>query len=65
MNKVQQKDEFDIKWRRWNRYWDLTIKYWEIGDTLRQEFPERMSESAKKSAEIWLDSGLVKCKHER
>lgn len=64
MNKVQQKDERDIRWEKMIRYWDLSNKRWEITKTMWKEYPERMMESTKNLAEYCLRSGLVKCRHE-
>lgn len=64
MNKVQQKDQLDIKWKKMERYWDLIFKYSELRDTLWFEYPERMSESIKKFVRYCLASGFVKCRHE-
>ena len=64
MPKNLSKNEFDIKWDKMMRYWDLISKYGEIRDTLWHEYPERMSESTKKLARYCLDSGYIKCKHE-
>lgn len=64
MKKIKQKDERDIRWEKFMRYLDLLFKYWEIKDTLWREYPDRMSESTKNLARIWLNRGLIKCKHE-
>lgn len=47
------------------RYVEWVLEDMEIRKKLWDEFPERMLESTKRTAEMMLRRGLVKCKHEQ
>jgi len=46
------------------RFVELMLEYMELRSKLWNEFPERMEETAIRSAQIMLRHGLVKCKHD-
>ena len=46
------------------RFVELMLEYMELRSKLWNEFPERMKETAIRSAQIMLRHGLVKCKHD-
>lgn len=53
--------EFDRK----IKYYQLLLAKWEIEYELRHEYPEETFNSHKRFAKMYLNAGLIKCKHEK
>ncbi len=62
---MNSKSAFEDKWENTFQYIDLMFEYWEVRRKLLREFPDKLFESNRYMCERMLETGLIKCKHEK